>query len=204
MKKRILWIIASLCLALVFVFIISILICNLCLNAMEKFLIVDEEPKPADVIIVLAGDSRVRVDHGVKLYQAGYANKILFAGGSRSSQITDAQIMERQALSLGVPQDDILLEEKSISTYENAKYSLEIMQAMKFKSAILVTSPYHTRRASIIFGRFFKGIDLTTCSVPYNSSDIGKWWTDSDKFNVVTSEYFKLVWYYLFSGIFEI
>ena len=166
---------------------------------MENFLIVNEEPKPADVIIVLAGDSGARVEHGVRLYQSGYANKILLSGESGSSQI-----MERQALSLGVPKDDILLEAKSLSTYQNAKYSLEIMRAKKFKSAILVTSPYHTKRASIIFGQFFKGIDLTTCSVPYNSPDVGKWWTDSDKFTVVTSEYFKLVWYYLFSGIFKI
>ena len=182
MKKTPL-IIGSLCLVLLLVFFLKY---DFFFDAMEDWLVVNEAPKPADVIIVLAGDSRVRVEHGVRLYQAGYANKILFAGGSHSPQITDAQIMERQALSLGVPQDDILLEEKSMSTYENAKYSLEIMQANKFKSAILVTSPHHTKRASIIFGRFFKGIDLTTCSVPYNSSDIGKWWTDSDKFNVVT------------------
>ena len=106
--------------------------------------------------------------------------------------------MERLALSLGVPKDNILLEEESLSTYENAKYTLEIMRTKKFKSAILVTSPHHTKRASMIFGRFFVGIDLATCSVPYDSGDFSKWWMDSRRAKDVVSEYLKLGWYHLF------
>ena len=165
---------------------------------MEKFLIVNEEPKPVDVIIVLGGGTKERVGHGVRLYQSGYADKILLTGGSRW-EIAIAEIMERQALSLGVTKDDILLEKESLSTYENAKYTLEIMRAEKFKSAILVTSPYHSKRASIIFQRFFKGIDLTTCPVPYDSSKTSKWWKDRYRARDIVSEYLKLVWYYLFT-----
>jgi len=107
---------------------------------MENFLVVNEEPKPADVIIILGIGHGERVDLGVRLYHSSYANKILLTGGSTSCETTEAQLMQRQALSSGVPEDDILLEEQARSTYENAKHSFEIMRSRKFKSAILVTS----------------------------------------------------------------
>ena len=194
MKNKKLWIIIALCLVLVFM---AILKYDSFLYAMENFLVVNEEPKTANVIIILGGGSGERVDYGVRLYHSGYANKIILTGGPLSCGSTGAQIMERQALSLGVPKDDILLEEESLSTYENAKYSLVIMQANRFKSAIVVTSPHHTRRTSIIFNGLFKGIDLTICSVPYDSSHHSKWWKDSHRAMTVASEYFKLVGYYL-------
>ena len=157
---------------------------------MWNFLIVNEEPKPADVIIVLSGGED-RVEHGVRLYQQDYADKLLFTGvGSRS--------MYRQALSLGITEDDILLEERSRTTFENAKYSVEIVRAQGFQSAIIVTSPTHTRRSSIIFAEFFEGVDLTVCSVPYDLSIADKWWKDRGTTRDVTSEYLKLLWHYLF------
>jgi len=197
MKTKRRWIIVSLCLTLVFVFMLQ---GNKLPSVLENFLIIDEEPKPADVIIVLGGGSGERVDYGVRLYQSGYATKLLLTGGPCGWETTEAKFMERLALSLGVPKDNILLEEESLSTYENARYTLEIMRAKKFESAILVTSPYHTKRASMIFRRFFIGIDLTTCSVPYNSSDPGNWWLDSRRVRDVASEYLKLGWYYLFGA----
>ena len=131
------------------------------------------------------------MEHGVSLYQRGYANKILFTGGG-------SQMMKGQALSLGITEDHILLEEKSRTTFENAKYSIEIMRTQGFQSAIMVTSPLHTRRASIIFTQFFKGVDLTICSVPYDLSIAGKWWKDRNTAKAVITEYLKLLWHYLF------
>jgi len=196
MKKKTLWIIVSLCLAVV---IVSIFRYDLIFNIMENFLVVNEEPKPADVIIVLGGGHGERVDLGVRLYHLGYANKILLTGGSTGCETTEAQLMQGQALSSGVPKDDILLEEQARSTYENAKYSFEIMRSKKFRSAILVTSAYHTRRASMIFNRLFEGIELTVCSVPNNLRNTNKWWQDSRRAEAVVYEYLKLVWDYLFA-----
>lgn len=157
---------------------------------MWNLLIVNEEPKPVDVIIVLSGGED-RVEHGVRLYQQGYANKILFTGGG-------SQKMKEQAMSLGIKEDQILLEGKSRTTFENAKYSIEIIRAQGFQSAIIVTSPTHTRRANIIFSQFFKGVDLTICSVPYDLSIADKWWKDRNTAEVVITEYLKLIWHYLF------
>jgi len=178
----------SLCLALLLVFIIKF---DSILNAMANYLIVDQVPRKADVIIVLGGGND-RVEHGVSLYQMGYANEILFTGGSGAND------MARYALSLGVTQDHILIEDQSHTTFENAKFSLKIIPDQGYKSAIVVTSPYHTRRSSIIFTQVFKGIDVTICSVPYDPVMTHNWWNDNYSTRFVISEYFKLIWHYLF------
>jgi len=155
-----------------------------------NFLIVSESPKKSDVIIVLSGDSGERLAYGVKLYQESYADKLLLSGRQSG--------MEEQALSLGVPEGAILLEDQATTTFENGKYSLKIVKEQGYKSAIVVTSPFHTRRSSIIFAQLFKGIDLTICPVPYDPTMIHNWWKDSNSRQFVISEYLKLGWHYLF------
>lgn len=186
MKKLIL-IISSILLAAV----LAVVVCHdIVLPGMWNYLVVNQDPKPADVIIVLSAGND-RVDEGVKLYQSGYASKILFTGGG-------AKNMAARAQDSGVPAGDILLEEDSFTTYTNAKYSLKIVEAQGFKSAIIVTSAYHTRRSSIIFGYFFKGIDLTICPAAYDPSLATNWWKNAVTADWVISEYLKLGWYYLF------
>ena len=184
MKKKMLWAIIAICLVAVFV-------CGLgsyfLLKNASNLLIVNEEPKPSDVIIVLEGGND-RVAEGVSLYQSGNADKILFTGGAGTHD------MARYALSLGVTLDHLIIEDTSCTTFGNAKNSLEVMQTQGFKSAIVVTSPYHTRRASIIFHQIFRGLDLTICSVPYDNN----WWKNRRNLMAVTTEYMKLVYHYLF------
>ena len=161
----------------------------LALPEMWNFLVVSQPPRHADVIIVLSGDTG-RAEYGIQLYQEGYADTMLFAGGA-------AQSMRREAIDMGVPEDHILLDRRSHSTFENAENSASIMQEQGLTTAILVTSAYHTRRAGIIFSGFIPEADLTVCAVPTTTT--GKdWWRNSRTADYVILEYLKLVWHYLF------
>ena len=153
-------------------------------------MIVNEAPQKADVIIVLAGDpSGSRVAYGAELYNEGYAGNILLSG--------DEVDMTQQALSDGIPESAIILEDESQTTFKNAQFSIKLVNDQGYKSVIVVTSQYHTRRASIIFAHFFKGIHLTVCAVPYDTATAHSWWKYSNSRNFVISEYLKLAWYYL-------
>ena len=154
-----------------------------------NYLVVNEKPQSSDVIIVLSGGTD-RVEQGVTLYQQGYAPKLLLSGSS-------AHKMEQLALSLGVPKQNILLDVKSTTTFGNAYYSAKIMRAQGFQSAIVVTSDYHTHRASIIFSQFFKGWQLTVCATPYSSSISTDWWKYKQTSEYVITEYLKMVYLYL-------
>jgi len=157
---------------------------------MANFLIVNEVPQKSDVIIVISGDSANRLTYGAKLFQAGYADKVILSGFGKDEI--------QWFVSLGIPEGSILLENQARTTFENAKYSFKIVQDQGYKSAILVTSPYHTRRCSMIFNQFFKGINLKICPIPYEPAMTHNWWKDTYSARIIISEYLKMVWYYLF------
>ena len=105
--------------------------------------------------------------------------------------------MTQMALDAGIPSSSIIRENQSGTTFENARYSLMIVKDQGYKSVLVVTSPYHTRRAGIIFHHFFQDIDVTICAVPYDPAMTRSWWKQEDSARFVITEYLKMVWHYL-------
>jgi uncharacterized SAM-binding protein YcdF (DUF218 family) len=158
---------------------------------MWDFLVVDQTPETSDVIIVLTGGGYERVDFGVILFNEGYANELLVSGSS-------SEELKNRAISLGILDSQIIVENKSETTFQNAKYSSEIMRERGYKSAIVVTSPYHTRRAQMLFEEFSQGWRLTICAVPYDPAIATGWWKDRLLSRVIIQEYLKYVYHFLF------
>lgn len=99
------------------------------------------------IVVISGGDTDARVAEGVELYKDSWAPKIIFSGAAASGDVSNALAMKRIAIRQGVPADNILIEEKAKTTNENAQNVAKIIKASNFKSIILVTSPYHQRRA---------------------------------------------------------
>ena len=174
------------------------------LPGIASFLTIETSLPHSDVIIILGGDSE-RVPYGVKLYHSNYSNKIIMTGGLINLphiNSTWAELQKEEAIDMGVPQDDILLVDNSNTTYEDAQFSREIMLQNNFSSAIIVTSPYHMRRAAWIFGKVFKDDSIKLFYSPVDNSWFKpeKWWTDERKMHVIMDEYAKFV-YYLLKGL---
>jgi uncharacterized SAM-binding protein YcdF (DUF218 family) len=85
------------------------------------------------------------------LQRAGLARALLFTGGAVHNEHIEAQVMAELAVRLGVPAAAIATETQARDTFENAGYCRQIMQAHGWQDAIVVTTPYHVRRASRIF-----------------------------------------------------
>jgi uncharacterized SAM-binding protein YcdF (DUF218 family) len=112
--------------------------------------------KKADAIIVFAGGVgesgkagqgyEERVKYAVELYKGGLADHIVFSSGY-SYAFKETNVMKALAVSLEVPPDRIILEDRAGSTYENVLYSSEIMDKNGWRSAVVVSSPYNMRRA---------------------------------------------------------
>lgn len=62
-----------------------------------------------------------------------------------------APIVKRFLFDLGVPADDIIIEDRSRDTFENAAYTREICLSFGFKNPIVVTSASHLKRSVMIF-----------------------------------------------------
>ena len=63
----------------------------------------------------------------------------------------EAPIIKRFLVDLGVSNDQIILEEKSRDTLENAKYTREICRRFSYINPILITSAFHIKRAILSF-----------------------------------------------------
>jgi uncharacterized SAM-binding protein YcdF (DUF218 family) len=58
--------------------------------------------------------------------------------------------MLRVLTAAGVPESAVVLEEQAHNTIQNVGYSKEIMQQNGWYTAILVTEPYHIKRATLV------------------------------------------------------
>jgi uncharacterized SAM-binding protein YcdF (DUF218 family) len=133
-----------------------------------------------DAIVAISGDTGPRVRAAVALWNDGYAGTLIFAGGAQDpASPSSAEIMKRQAIALGVPDRAILVETESETTDQNAERVALLMKEAGLKSAILVTSAFHQRRASMHFAREFERYGLTFRNRPADdpSWDPTLWWT---------------------------
>ena len=162
-----------------------------------------DELKPADAIVVLAGEETERVEHGVKLFKEGWARKdrMIMAGGPLVWKYSWASLMQEHAVYLGIPKNAILLEDKSRTTEEDASFTKEIMDRYGYKSCILVTSPYHSRRAFRIFTKIM-GAEIKIISAPSEKNwfKFDEWWKRKRDRARVLDEYSKFIWLLMFDS----
>jgi uncharacterized SAM-binding protein YcdF (DUF218 family) len=159
------------------------------------YLAVADPLEKADAIVAISGDTGARANTAISLWKQGYAPVLLFSGGSLDpSSVASAELMKRVAVAAGVPETAIVVEGASATTEENAARVAEVMTKLGMHSAILVTSPYHQRRASILFGREFERAGLSLRNHPANDPDwdANLWWTREPSRRLTVVELVKL------------
>lgn len=154
-------------------------------------LIVDEEPKVSDIIVVPEGASE----------RAGEAVDLLEAGYSRSGKIIVSPLTQSNLdfyVGAGAPSDALINEGNATSTYTNARNTLKMMQEMGYDSAIITSSDYHMLRTKMIYERQNRhyGFDLTYVATYH---DVGGeeviWWQANRE---VGFKEIKKFWGYMF------
>lgn len=89
-----------------------------------------------------------------------YPQEIIVTGGIPNGQkISEAEIYAKELHKLGIPNSKILLEKKSKNTYQNAKYTKELLK--KDQTYCLITGGIHYKRAKMLFDKF----DINTISL---------------------------------------
>lgn len=91
---------------------------------------------------------RERINHGIDLYQQRKVRKLIFTGGQGNPhEPTESSAARHYALQRGVPLADILIEEKSHTTYENILYAKQLADSHGIKTVLIVSDPLHMKRA---------------------------------------------------------
>ncbi|MCC8068583.1 MAG: YdcF family protein [Ruminococcus sp.] len=93
---------------------------------------------------------------------------IVSGGQGSDEQISEAQCMKEYLVNKGISESRVIMEDKSTSTYENFKYSKQILEELSLPtdSITVVTDGYHQLRASMIA----KKLDFKTYSISANTS----------------------------------
>ena len=134
--------------------------------------------KPADAIVVIsAGETGERVEEGVKLYRDRWAPVMIMSGAARDEGVSNAAAMRQLAVAAGVPEASIILEEVARDTIGNAQNVQALVAEHNLRSIILVTSPYHQRRALITFQQFLgKDFPIINHSATDSAWRKNGWW----------------------------
>ncbi|MBI4355029.1 MAG: YdcF family protein [Candidatus Omnitrophica bacterium] len=133
--------------------------------------------RPVDAIIVLGGGVgesgragqgyEERIQYAVQLYRDGYAPALICSSGY-VFVIQEAEVMKALAVSLGVPEQAIILEQRSANTYQNAVYTAEILRHRGWHSAMVVTSPYHARRVTLVYQTVAPDLTVLLAPLPHS------------------------------------
>lgn len=89
----------------------------------------------------------------------------ILSGKGVINGLTEAEVMSEWLQKKGVSKDQIICEDKSMNTIENAKFTKKIIDGLSFNSISLLTSSYHIKRANRIFlAAFGKELSFTPYS----------------------------------------
>lgn len=187
---------------LIIIAIIILIIIGIGAN-LGSFLIINDELHKADAIVVFSGDNGPRTEKGVEFLKEGLGEYLILSGGIVYDDVTMAELMKNHAMKLGVPEEKILIDDKALTTHENAEFTKKIIEENNFKSIIVVTSEYHSRRSKLAMEKALKNtlIDGQQVKVMIAHSTeekfTTKWWTSGNSILIVISEYLKFMGYWL-------
>jgi uncharacterized SAM-binding protein YcdF (DUF218 family) len=131
----------------------------------------------ADAILVLCSHDTVVARRGAELFLQGWAPLLIFAGGlgsitSRLWREPEADQFAQIAIDMGVPKEQILIENRSANTGENILFTKRLLAHLQLdpRTFIVVQKPYMERRSYATFKKFWPEKELLVTS-PQMSMD---------------------------------
>jgi uncharacterized SAM-binding protein YcdF (DUF218 family) len=180
------------------------------LQAAGDLLVLREPPRAADGVVVLGGDTYGgRALRGTELVRAGYAPRVYVlderacAHGSctRWSELwRSGKLGEAESTWAGLPEGAVvpLLDDIPAvpGTYEEAIEAWERLRPLGVRRILLVTDPFHSRRAALTWRKVVGG-EADVSSVPCDQGCLAMdgWWRDREGLKAVWLEYARLAGY---------
>lgn len=165
---------------------------------------IEDDNKNGDCIFVVGSSKAIeyRLPKAVELYQAGRAGKILFSGGVtwHGNKLPEAIALKNKAMTLGVPEEDILIEKNSAHTFENVLASLLVLNRAfhlyKIKRLLVVTNAYHMRRLHLTLKTYMPDwIKFTLCPAEDDSTRQDNWFLSEKGRQRIKEESAKVIQY---------
>jgi uncharacterized SAM-binding protein YcdF (DUF218 family) len=172
------------------------------LRGLGAFLITGDRLKTADAVVALGGGGEWRVVEAVRLVQERYGQWLILTepGEINPGDGPGSRYFRETAIENGLSPFAILVtEEIQRSTHDEAVAVLELMERHQLQSVIVVTDPFHTQRARMIFRQVFDGSGRTVRvhPVPRHWYKSGTWFLTAGGWGNTLREYIKMTGFFL-------
>jgi uncharacterized SAM-binding protein YcdF (DUF218 family) len=174
-------------------------------------IISSSEPKPADAIVLLAGGEPGRAWGAADMYKQKMAPYVVLTREpigpevielrKRGVELSTGFDMNKYILhGLGVPDEAIVPVEPFVQdTFDELTRVHELAQQKHWKSLIIITSNYHTRRSGMVARYIFgKTMDVAVVASPHGGLNRDNWWNERGDVRTFLIEFEKLVAYTLY------
>jgi uncharacterized SAM-binding protein YcdF (DUF218 family) len=142
--------------------------------------VVEDTLERSDAILVLSDDNFYadRANRAAQIYRQGLGTVVVASGRRLRPYAGVAELIEHDLIERGVPKDKILrVAHDADNTREEAKTLAQLVKQKKWRSVIVVTSNFHTRRARYIFSHVFpQDIKIRITGARDGDFDPDRWW----------------------------
>ena len=112
-----------------------------------------------------------RLDRALDYWEGHPGLTIVVSGGRGENEpVSEARCMADYLVEQGVPEGQILLEERSLNTYQNLRYSQELLASQGCDTAqgvVVVSNGFHLARVRMLWSRVWGGTcNLSTLAAP--------------------------------------
>jgi uncharacterized SAM-binding protein YcdF (DUF218 family) len=159
--------------------------------------VVEDALGHADALLLLSDDNFFadRATRASELFRQKWAPIVVASGRRLRPSAGIAELMEHDLIERGVPKPSIVrFSHDADSTREEAQALAGLVAERNWRSVIVVTSNYHTRRARYIFQRVFpESIAVRVASARDGEFDAEHWWENRKSLKEFTREIAAMV-----------
>ncbi|HEX9365404.1 MAG TPA: ElyC/SanA/YdcF family protein [Vicinamibacterales bacterium] len=166
---------------------------------------IEQPAQRADAIVVLAGGVgesasagggvQERLKQAIDLYKAGNAPYLVFSSGFVYS-FREAEVMRALAIDRGIPAGAIVLEQHSTNTHQMAVLVNDILNDRHWTSILLVSSPYHMRRVTMVWRKVAPAVRVIPVPPPGTQFYDHGWGASLEQVGGILWEYAAIVDYW--------
>lgn len=161
--------------------------------------LVIDAPRPADLIVVLAGGRSCRALHAFQLFRKGLSRRILISARSKW-EIFGTCEYELVKKFLSIQPADVraateVMPLQGDSSVDEAEETGAYFDAVQANSVLVVTSDFHTRRALSIYRTMYPDLTVNVSAAEDSGAFDVCWWKRRRWAKTMADETMKLIWW---------
>lgn len=166
------------------------------IRAINRYQLVSTEVAQADIGLLFGGrrSARARVNLAAEIWKQGLVRRFVVSGGKPDAEgVTEAETMVASLKSLGVPEENILVENQATNTSENVAFSMDVLKRVDLlaqtQSVMCIGRLSASRRYLMTVERHWPSVTKMLAAANYHDVEPRRWHTDPNLSSEILGEW---------------